>query len=97
MTLLTLVENAVRHGIDPGEEGGHIDVQVEVRGGRCHVRVADTGVGLKTAGAGLGTGLSTLRERLALAFRGDAHLRLTEREPHGVLAEVEFPAREAVA
>jgi len=97
MTLLTLVENAVRHGIDPGEEGGHIDVQVEVRGGRCYVRVGDTGVGLKTTGAGLGTGLSTLKERLALAFRGDAQLRLTESEPHGVLAEVEFPAREAAA
>ena len=97
MTLLTLVENAVRHGIDPGEEGGHIDVRVEVRAGRCHVRVADTGVGLRTTGAGLGTGLSTLRERLALAFRGDAHLRLIELEPHGVVAEIEFPAREPPA
>lgn len=97
MTLLTLVENAVRHGIDPGEEGGHIDVQVEVRGGRCHVRVADTGVGLKATVSGLGTGLSTLKERLALAFRGDAQLRMTEREPHGVLAELEFPAREVEA
>jgi hypothetical protein len=95
MTLLTLVENAVRHGIDPGEEGGHIDVQVEMREGRCHVRVADTGVGLQGTGTGLGTGLSTLRERLALAFRGDARLRLTGREPHGVIAEIEFPAREA--
>ncbi|HXW10261.1 MAG TPA: histidine kinase [Steroidobacteraceae bacterium] len=97
MTLLTLVENAVRHGIDPGEEGGHIDVHVEVRAGRCHLRVADTGVGLRAAGSGLGTGLSTLKERLALAFRGDAHLKLTEREPHGVLAEVDFPAREVSA
>jgi LytS/YehU family sensor histidine kinase len=87
----------VRHGIDPGEEGGHIDVRVEVQAGRCHLRVADTGVGLRTTGSGLGTGLSTLKERLALAFSGDAHLKLTEREPHGVVAEVEFPAREAPA
>jgi hypothetical protein len=97
MTLLTLVENAVRHGIDPGEEGGHIDVQVEVRDGRCHVRVADTGVGLQGTVTGLGTGLSTLRERLALAFRGDTHLRLTGQEPHGVIAEIDFPAREAAS
>jgi hypothetical protein len=95
MTLLTLVENAVRHGIDPGEEGGHIDVEVSLQSGRCHVRVVDTGVGLQATGSGLGTGLSTLRERLALAFRADAHLRLTEREPHGVVAELDFPAREA--
>ena len=94
MTLLTLVENAVRHGIDPGEEGGRIDVDVRLRDGRCRVRVVDTGVGLKATGDGLGTGLSTLRERLQLAFGGDAQLRLTEVEPHGVCAELEFPARQ---
>ena len=93
MTLLTLVENAVRHGIDPSEEGGRIDIDVQLRGGRCLVRVSDTGVGLQSAGNGLGTGLSTLRERLQLAFGGDAQLRLTEVEPHGVCAELDFPAR----
>jgi hypothetical protein len=93
MTLLTLVENAVRHGIDPSEEGGRIDVQVSLREGRCCVRVTDTGVGLKPTGNGLGTGLSTLRERLQLAFGGDAQLRLIEVEPHGVCAELDFPAR----
>jgi two-component sensor histidine kinase len=95
MTLLTLVENAVRHGIDPGEEGGTIDVQVRLLSGRCCVRVTDTGVGLKSSGTGLGTGLPTLLERLKLAFGGDAELRLTDVEPHGVSAELDFPAREA--
>jgi CheY-like chemotaxis protein len=86
MTLLTLVENAVRHGIDPREEGGRIDVDVWLRDGRCHVRVTDTGVGLQVEkNRGLGTGLSTLRERMQLAFGGDAQLRLTEVQPHGVL------------
>jgi signal transduction histidine kinase len=93
MTLLTLVENAVRHGIDPSEEGGRIDVDVKVGDGRCLVRVTDTGRGFATAGSGLGTGLSTLRERLKLAFDGDARVRLTEVEPHGVRAELDFPAR----
>jgi LytS/YehU family sensor histidine kinase len=97
MTLLTLVENAVRHGIDPGEDGGTIDVQVRILGGRCCVRVSDTGVGLRGTGAGLGTGLPTLLERLKLAFGGDANLRLAEVEPHGVSAELDFPAREAGA
>jgi glucose-6-phosphate-specific signal transduction histidine kinase len=94
MTLLTLVENAVQHGIDPGEEGGRIDVDVWLRDGRCLLRVVDTGVGLKTQGGGLGTGLSTLRERMQLAFGGDARLTLTEIEPHGVCAELSFPARQ---
>ena len=92
-TLLTLVENAVRHGIDPSEEGGTIDVHVERRGDRCFIRVIDTGVGLHQTSQGLGTGLATLRERLQLMFGGDAHLRITAREPRGVSAELEFPAR----
>jgi two-component sensor histidine kinase len=93
MTLLTLVENAVRHGIDPSEEGGRIDIHVQLRDGRCRVRVTDTGGGLHGTGGGLGTGLSSLRERLQLAFGRDAHVRLTEIQPHGVCAELDFPAR----
>jgi hypothetical protein len=94
MTLLTLVENAVRHGIDPSEEGGRIDVEVTLRDAHCHVLVSDTGVGLKSTGRGLGTGLSTLRERLQLTFGRDAQLQLLEVEPHGVRAELDFPARQ---
>ena len=95
MTLLTLVENAVRHGIDPSEEGGRIDIDVQRRGGRCVVRVSDTGLGLQTSAEGLGTGLSTLRERLELTFGGDAQLRVSAQHPRGVSAEVDFPALEA--
>jgi two-component sensor histidine kinase len=97
MTLLTLVENAVRHGIDPSEEGGRIDVYVQRRGDRCLVRVSDTGVGLQRTGNGLGTGLSTLRERLALVFGGDAELRVVAQHPRGVSAEIDLPARGAPA
>lgn len=95
MTLLTLVENAVRHGIDPSEAGGRIDVDIWIRDGRCVLRVTDTGVGLKTDSRGLGTGLSNLRERLKLAFNGEAQLTLTEISPHGVCAEISAPAGEA--
>ncbi|RQP21913.1 sensor histidine kinase [Piscinibacter terrae] len=93
MALHTLVENAVRHGIDPGEEGGRVDIVITVREGRCVMRVTDTGVGLQAPGDGLGTGLSTLRERMQLAFAGDARLSLTGVMPHGVCAELEFPAQ----
>ena len=94
MTLLTLVENAVRHGIDPSEEGGSIEVDVRLSGGRCFVRVTDTGVGLAAAPGGLGTGLSTLEERLELAFGGDARLTIEPLEPHGVCAEIDMPVRQ---
>ncbi|HEX6086672.1 MAG TPA: histidine kinase [Thermoanaerobaculia bacterium] len=91
-TLLTLVENAVRHGIDPSEEGGSIDIHVERRGDRCLIRVDDTGAGLGRANEGLRTGLATLRERLQLMFESDAQLRVTPRERGGVCAELEMPA-----
>ena len=95
MTLLTLVENAVRHGIDPSEEGGRIEVCVQVKDGRVCAQVSDTGVGLEGGAEGLGTGIATLRERLQLAFGGEAHLRLSALSPHGVCAELEFPAQPA--
>lgn len=93
MTLLTLVENAVRHGIDPSEMGGTITIQVRQESAGCLASVADTGVGLKATGGGLGTGLASLRERLQLAFGAQAQLRLSEVLPHGVRAEVWFPIR----
>jgi hypothetical protein len=95
MTLLTLVENAVRHGIDPSEEGGNIAIDVRLTEGRCWIRVADSGVGLQASDRGLGTGLAALRERLSLIFGDTASLRIRAREPKGVVAELEFPARGA--
>jgi hypothetical protein len=92
-TLLTLVENAVRHGIDPSEEGGRIDVVIARVRERCLVRVTDTGAGLQQSAYGLGSGLSTLRERLQQIFGDAAHLRLTPNDPRGTIAEIEIPAQ----
>ncbi len=92
-TLLTLVENAVRHGIDPSEEGGRIDIEVERLGDRCVVRVTDTGAGLQPSANGLGTGLTALRERLQLIFGDAARLRLSAGATGGVVVEVDMPAQ----
>ena len=91
--MLTLVENAVRHGIDPSEEGGRIDIDIERRGERCVVRVKETGAGLSQSRNGLGTGLTALRERLQLIFGDAAQLRLMSAAPRGVVAEVDMPAQ----
>ena len=93
MTLLTLVENAIRHGIDPAEEGGRIEVEVRRLEDRCRVVVSDDGAGLQATDRGLGTGLAALRERLELVFGAAASLTIRSREPRGVVAIVQFPAR----
>lgn len=94
MALTTLVENAIKHGIDPSETGGTVDVRVTVRDQRVQVRVADTGVGLQPRrGDSVGSGLSNLRERLALDFGDDAQVRLGSTTAGGAIAEAEFPAR----
>jgi histidine kinase/histidine kinase/DNA gyrase B/HSP90-like ATPase len=93
MTLLTLVENAVRHGIDPSEQGGRIDVDAIVREGCCRIVVVDTGAGFKPGNRGLGSGLATLRERLALEFGDDASVEIEPLAPTGVRATLDLPAR----
>ncbi len=57
--------------------------------------MSDTGIGLSGSqgSKGLGTGLANLRERLQLVFSGQARLSLTTIEPHGFLAEIDFPAQ----
>src|SRR6185295_4282940 len=89
-TVLTLVENAVRHGIDPSEEGGRIDIDIERLDERCVIRITDTGAGLHQSANSLGTGLTTLRERLHLIYGDAAHLRLTSGAARGVVVEVEM-------
>ena len=92
-TLLTPVENAVRHGIDPSEEGGRIDIDIARIDDRCIVRVTDTGVGLHESAKGLGTGLTALRERLQLIFGDAARLRVTPNSPRGAAVEIDMPAQ----
>ena len=92
MALLTLVENAVRHGIDPGEEGGRIEVRVYRDGGILRAQVLDTGVGLRAGHeTGSGTGLANLRERLRLLYGERAQLRLAAFSPRGTSAEIDVP------
>lgn len=91
MALLTLVENAVRHGIDPSVDGGEIEVGAERRGndGPLRVWVADTGVGMAET-ASTGTGLGNLRQRLSAYYGPNATLEFSEQQPNGLRAEMSF-------
>lgn len=95
MALLTLVENAIRHGIDPAEQGGRVVVRAHREAdGALVVSVADTGVGLRETRTP-GTGLANLRERLAMFFGDGAAVELTSAEPHGVVATLRCPPARA--
>ncbi|SFF60244.1 Histidine kinase [Duganella sp. CF458] len=95
MALLTLVENAIRHGIDPTTEGGRIDVgaRCDHASGAVNVWVADTGVGMSES-ATPGAGLANVRTRLRATYGDTSRLDLHEVAPHGLRAECHFTVRE---
>jgi len=91
MALLTLVENAVRHGIDPSVEGGYIRVGGRMDGERIVLWVEDSGVGLSgQPGGSSGTGLRNLAERMRVVYGESARLDLRENPPHGLIATLVF-------
>ncbi len=93
--LLTLAENAIKHGIGPLVEGGEITVRAgrdAQAPDRLRLELADTGVGM-SASSGGGTGLSTLRARLTAAYGAEARLSLYLNQPRGLIACVQMPVQ----
>jgi len=91
MVLPTLVENAIKHGLSPLPEGGHIDIRARCDGGRqLVIEVADNGAGF-SAVAGSGVGLANTRSRLAALYGTEASLSLSMAAPRGVVATVRLP------
>jgi LytS/YehU family sensor histidine kinase len=91
MMLITLVENAVKHGVDPCCDCGRVVISAREDSGRLRVSVADTGEGI-TPKKGGGVGLANIRDRLKALYGPAAHLVLEENAPHGVVASIEVPA-----
>ena len=92
LMLLTLVENAIKHGLAPQPGGGRVDIRASVDGAQLHVSVADTGRGF-TKSAGAGTGLANIRARLVTQFGDSASLSLALNLPRGVVATISLPYR----
>jgi signal transduction histidine kinase len=90
MMLLTLVENAIKHGIEPSLRGGTIDVAAGTDGARVHITVRDTGPGLGSA-PGSGDGLANVRARLKLLHGDAASLTIENGAEEGVVAALMLP------
>jgi signal transduction histidine kinase len=98
MMIQTLVENAIRHGLEPKPEGGQLRVRAEIVHGKLAVTVADTGVGFgHAATAGTGVGLANIRERLQLLHGGQASLTVTANQPSGTVVTITVPYRTVAA
>jgi sensor histidine kinase YesM len=90
--LITLVENAIKHGVEPAAEGGDIRVTARAAGGALEVTVVDTGRGDAVAGAaGQGVGLANVRERLAALYGAQGRFELADETPRGTRATLSIP------
>ncbi len=90
MLIQPLVENALRHGIEPKVEGGEIDIRVSKSKKTIRVVVSDTGMGMPT-GAGAGVGLANIKDRLVALYGDHGKLTLEENHPSGFTAIIEVP------
>jgi signal transduction histidine kinase len=94
MMIQSLVENAIKHGLEPKAEGGELSIKAEIVHGKLNIVVADTGLGFgKAATAGTGVGLANIRERLQLLYGREASVAVTENKPSGTVVTIAVPYR----
>ena len=97
MMLQSLVENAIKHGIEPKADGGKVRVAAGVQNAQLWVEVSDTGVGvpdgelLDGPTSGTGIGLQNIRERLAVLYRGKSRLTLRSGPTIGTMVRISIP------
>jgi LytS/YehU family sensor histidine kinase len=92
MMIQSLVENAIKHGLEPKAEGGRLEVAAEIVHGNLAVTVADTGLGFGRAEtAGTGIGLANIRERLKLLYGDRASMNVADNSPSGTIVTLTVP------
>jgi sensor histidine kinase YesM len=91
MLLQPLVENAIKHGIEPKEEGGRIVIKAEKSDGLLRLTVSDTGLGFSGSVSAHGFGLENVKARLQALYNARAGLILEENIPCGATATIEVP------
>ena len=92
MMLQSMVENAIKHGLEGKPEGGYLKVRAEVAHNKLRVTVTDNGLGFGAKpSTGTGLGLTNIRERLKLLHGDQASLKIEPNQPSGVIAIIEVP------
>lgn len=91
MLLQPLVENAIKHGLEPSAQGGELRIQAIRNGDYVSLLVADSGVGVKELSPGIGIGLENIKKRLDLLYQGQSRLLFEENKPSGVKVIIELP------
>ena len=95
LLLITLVENAIKHGVEPKIGPAHISIKAQriMHDGEAKIEVCvmDDGVGFKASNSGTGIGLVNIRERLASMYGSRAQLLLKARNEGGVAASLILP------
>ncbi len=91
MLLQPVIENSIRHGLEPKIEGGEVAFRARREGGEVLIEISDTGVGFAPVTRG-GVGLTNLRERLRALYGERASLSVAEMGGTGALVTLRLPA-----
>ena len=92
MMLQSMVENAIKHGLEAKPQGGTLKVRADVAHNKLRVIVSDDGLGFGAVPSdGTGLGLMTIRERLKLLHGDQGQLLIAANSPSGVIATIEVP------
>lgn len=86
-----LVENAIRHGIEPSIDGGSVNLSARLTDDQLQIRVADTGIGTRQNTGSTSIGLNNIRQRLQALYGETATLQLTNNQPRGTIATLTLP------
>lgn len=90
MLLQPLVENSVKHGLEPDEKGGEISINIHEEGESIRIEVVDTGLGFTSFNTP-GVGIANVRERIKLIYGERGRLIMEANKPDGLRTVIEVP------